>query len=160
MQLFGKHKIISSKEADTLLEKYYEGFTSAEEERQLRLFMSQPDLPEQYDADRTILGYFTKEKEAAKPKQKPLVIPVVIRWTSVAAALVGGIFLVKSLLTEQPHCYAYIEGQKVTDINKVKRQAMASLQNVTPDYDEVQHVIKQLDNDDLISSQLAVFAGK
>ena len=54
MQFFSKQTTISAAEADALLEKYYEGFTSAEEERLLHLFLSQPGLPERYEADRAM----------------------------------------------------------------------------------------------------------
>jgi hypothetical protein len=158
MQLFSKHKTISSTEADALLERYYEGFTSAEEERQLHLFLSQPNLPGRYDADRAMMGYFAGEKQAVKPKHNSVVIPM-IRWTSVAAALVGGIFLVRSLMVEKPQCYAYVDGVKVTDVAAVKAEAMQSLDEITSGPDEVAQTAKQFQAEQIVKDQLSVFSG-
>ena len=157
-QLFSKHKIISTKEADALLEKYYEGFTSAEEERQLHLFLSQADLPERYDADRAMMGYFAGEKSSSKPKQKPVIIPM-IRWASVAAALLGGVFLVKSLMIEKPQCYAYVDGVKVTDVTAVKAEAMQSISDIASGPDEVAQTTKQFQTEQIVKDQLSVFSG-
>jgi len=158
MQLFSKNKTISMKEADALLEKYYEGFTSAEEERQLHLFLSQPNLPEQYEADRAMMGYFAGEKQAVKPAKKTVIIPM-IRWASVAAALVGGVFLVKSLMMEQPQCYAYVDGVKVTDVTAVKAEAMQSINEIASGPDEVEQTTKQFKTEQVIKDQLSVFSG-
>ena len=157
MQLFSKHKTISNTEADALLEKYYEGFTSAEEERQLHLFLSQPKLAQRYAADRAMMGYFASEKQAEKPKQNPVIIPM-IRWASVAAALIGGIFLVRSLMVEKPQCYAYVDGVKVTDVATVKAEAMQSLNTIASDADEVAQTAKQFQAEQIVKDQLSVFS--
>ncbi len=158
MQLFSKNNTISATEADVLLEKYYEGFTSAEEERQLHMFLSQPNLPAQYEADRAMMGYFAGEKQAVKPTKKTAIIPM-IRWASVAAALVGGIFLVKSLMMEQPQCYAYVDGVKVTDVTAVKAEAMQSINEIASGPDEVEQTTKQFKTEQVIKDQLSVFSG-
>ncbi|MBP1640166.1 MAG: hypothetical protein H6Q17_1749 [Bacteroidetes bacterium] len=158
MQLFSNHKIISTKEADALLEKYYEGFTSAEEERQLYLVLLQPDLPERYQADRAMMGYFAGEKQAGKPKKNRTIIPM-IRWASVAAALIGGIFLVRSLIEEKPQCYAYVDGVKVTDVATVKAEAMQSISEIASDPDEVAQAAKQFKAEEIVKDQLSVFSG-
>jgi hypothetical protein len=159
MHLFNKHTILNAEEADTLLEKYYEGFTSAEEERQLQSFLSQPDLSERYDADRALLGYFAGEKTTEKPGRKSLIIPM-IRWTSVAAALIGGIFLVKTLMTEKPQCYAYVDGIKVTDVATIKANALQSVRDVASDPDEVAQATRQFKTEQIVKDQLAVFSEK
>jgi hypothetical protein len=158
MQLFGKHKTIGTKEADALLEKYYEGLTSAEEERQLHQFLCRPNLSERYAADRAMLGFFAGEKAVVKSKRKPVILPMV-RWTSVAAALIGGIFLVRTVMAEQPHCYAYIDGVKVTDVTVVKAEAMRSIREVASGPDEVAQTAKQFKAEQIVKDQLAVFSG-
>jgi len=157
MQLFSKHKTISNTEADALLDKYYEGFTSAEEERQLHLFLSQLHLPERYEADRAMMGYFASEKQAGKLKQNSVIIPM-IRWASVAAALIGGIFLVRSMMVEKPQCYAYVDGVKVTDVATVKAEAMQSLNAIASDADEVAQTAKQFQAEQIVKDQLSVFS--
>jgi hypothetical protein len=155
MQLFIKHKAISCKEADKLLEKYYDGLTTGDEERLLKTFLSQRNLSERYVADSAMLGFFAREKTASKPKS--LIIPIT-RWTAVAAALIGAIFVIKGMMAEPPRYIAYIDGRKVTDIHLVKQQAMESLRSVAPARDEVQDAVKHLNTEDIVASQLAVFA--
>lgn len=157
MQLFNKNKTISMKEADELLEKYYEGFTSAEEERQLHAFLSQTSLPERYDADRAMMGYFAGQKETSVSGHKSVVIPM-IRWTSVAAAIIGCVFVVKSFVVQQPRCYAYIDGAKITDMATVKAEALQSIQDITPKTDEVAQTAKQFKAGEIIKDQLSVFS--
>jgi hypothetical protein len=158
MQFFSKHTVISATEADALLEKYYEGFTSAEEERQLHLFLSQPNLPERYEADRAMMGYFAGEKQAVKPEKRTAIIPM-IRWASVAAALIGGIFLVRSMMVEKPQCYAYVDGVKVTDVTAVKAEAMQSISEIASGSDEVAQTTRQFQTQQIVKDQLSVFSG-
>ena len=47
---------IPQKEADRLLEKYYDGLTTTAEERLLQQFLLQDNLPTRYDPDKAILG--------------------------------------------------------------------------------------------------------
>lgn len=159
MQLFNHHKIINEKEADALLEKYYEGFSSAEEEKCLQIFLSQPGLPERYNADRALLDYFATEKAVAKKYPKSYIFPV-IRWASVAAVLVGAVFLVKSLMMEHPRCYAYVDGKKTTDVAVIKSKALESIETVRPNVDEVAQTVKQFNAKEMVKEQLSVFAGK
>jgi len=155
MQIFNIHRTISREKADILLEKYYEGFTSVEEERLLQAFLSQPNLPERYEADRDLLGYFARQKSVTKPQA--VIMPLVVRWTSIAAALAGAFFLVKTFLPDNRSCYAYIDGQKVTNMEVVKAQAMASLHEISSSPDEVKESTKHLDNDELVKEQLQLF---
>lgn len=158
MQFFSKQTTISAAEADALLEKYYEGFTSAEEERLLHLFLSQPGLPERYEADRAMMGYFASEKQAVKPVKRTVIIPM-IRWASVAAALIGGIFLVRSMIMEKPQCYAYVDGVRVTDMTAVKAEAMQSIDAIAAGPDEVAQTTKQFQTQQIVKDQLSVFSG-
>jgi hypothetical protein len=157
MQFFSKQITISAAEADALLEKYYEGFTSAEEERLLHLFLSQPGLPERYGADRAMMGYFGSEKQAVKPVKRTVIIPM-IRWASVAAALIGGIFLVRSMMMEKSQCYAYVDGVKVTDMTAVKAEAMQSIDEIASGPDEVAQTTKQFKAEQIVKDQLSVFS--
>jgi len=56
-------KLINIQEAATLVNKYYEGYTSGEEEKLLYTFLSQKNLPKQFEADKAILGYFASRKK-------------------------------------------------------------------------------------------------
>ena len=132
-------KRITIQEADTLLEKYYEGNTSTAEEKQLKDFLAQGRLPRRFDADKAILGYFAGKKQ----KPESVIIPF-LRWASVAAILSGIILISKYIATDGPTSYAYINGQKYTNIQVVKEQALASLEVVSSSPDEVAEIAKNL----------------
>lgn len=54
---------MNTKEIEILIEKYFEGLTSIEEERLLKDFFSSGDFPEEMKPVAAMLGYFEVEKE-------------------------------------------------------------------------------------------------
>ena len=140
-------KLITIQEAEVLINKYYEGYTSGAEEKLLHTFLSQKNLPEQFEADKAILGYFASHKE----KRKIQVIPL-LRWTSVAASVIIGIIIVNFLMPGKPNSYAYIDGEKVTNIEQIKEQAFASIHSWNKSESNT-----NLDTDELIIQQLQLF---
>jgi hypothetical protein len=144
---------LSFDKADKLIEKYYDGLTTAAEEKELRSFLSQPNLPEQYKVERDILGFFEEKKKKHKPTVQ--LIPFK-RWSSVAAVLIVGVFCIKFYMTANPGNYAYVDGKKITDVSKVKQSALASLNDLPSD--EVADGLNSLnENSELIDQQLSVF---
>ena len=141
-------KMITIQEAEALLEKYYEGFTSVEEEKRLYNFLSQKRLPEQFEADRAILGYFASQKK--RSKIQPLTL---LRWTSIAASVAIGLLIVYFLLPRKYDSYAYVDGKKVTNIEQVKEQALASIQSWSNSDNDT-----NLNTEELINQQLQLFA--
>jgi hypothetical protein len=136
---------ITTKEADELLDKYYEGLTSIAEENQLITFLKQKDLPERFIVHQAILGYFGKEKG----KSHSIVIPF-IRWVSIAAAVLLVLICIKSLTGQKQMNYTYINGERITDIRIVKANALSSLQEIASSPDEVQKSIDNLNDDNLV----------
>lgn len=55
------------KRIEELLEKYYAGETSIEEERMLRRFFAGPDVPEHLSAESALFRYFEREGRSALP---------------------------------------------------------------------------------------------
>ena len=152
MKIRYKHAL-SLAEADGLIEKYYDGLTSVAEEKELRSFLSQPNLPEQYKVERDILGFF----EAKKKKRISTVqlIPFK-RWSSVAAVLIVGVFCIKFYMTAYPTNFVYVDGEKITDVSQVKQNALASLNDLSSD--EVADGLNSLNDSELIDQQLSVFS--
>ena len=144
---------LSLEKADKLIEKYYDGLTTAAEEKELRGFLSQTNLPEQYKVERDILGFF----EAKKKKQRSRVQSIPFkRWSSVAAVLIVGVFCIKFYMTAYPSNFAYVDGVKITDVGKVKQNALASLNDLPSD--EVAEGLNSLNDSELIDQQLSVFS--
>lgn len=92
---------MTNKEIQQLINKYLEGETSPEEERQLALELQGDDLPEEWQAIRMMLGELTMGEteydaimEQRKQEQKkPSAVLVALRTiTSVAAIYLVGLF--------------------------------------------------------------------
>ena len=92
---------MTNKEIQQLINKYMEGETSPEEERQLALALQGDDMPEEWQAIRQMLGELTIGEaeydsimEQRKEKQrKPSAILVALRTiTSIAAIYLVGLF--------------------------------------------------------------------
>ena len=141
-------KTITIQEAEVLLDRYYEGFTSGKEEKLLYTFLSQKKLPERFEADKAILSYFDSRKKKSKAKIIPL-----WHWMSAAASLLIGITLVHFLISGQSGSYAYIDGKKTTNKEQVKEQAMASIQSWKHSDNNT-----NLNTDEIIIQQLQIFA--
>jgi hypothetical protein len=148
-----KHKLNFS-EADMLIEKYYEGLTTVEEEKQLRDFLSQPSLPERFEPEQAILGYFNHKKQKTHFSLLPT-----IRWASAAAVIALIIIGSQLFVIERQSNYAYIDGKKVTDVREIKSQALASLSDISSSTDEVAEGLKSINGNELIQQQLDVFSG-
>jgi len=147
-----KHKL-NFVEADRLIERYYEGLTTADEEKQLRYFLSQPNLPERFEPEQAILGYFNHKKQKIHHSLFPGV-----RWASAAAVAIFIVFGSQLFFAGSQSNYAYVNGQKITNLREIKSQALASLTDISSSKDEVAEGLKNINNKELIQQQLAVFS--
>ncbi|MEZ4980653.1 MAG: hypothetical protein R2769_03515 [Saprospiraceae bacterium] len=108
---------MESNKITALLEKYFEGQTSLEEEKQLRDFFSKENIPEHLLPYKGLFNYFEVEQEASLSEnfdekilekiQKSEMVTGIRRmnftWVRVAAMLaiaIGGLFLVKNFNTK------------------------------------------------------------
>ena len=92
---------MTNKEIQQLINRYLEGETSPEEERQLALELQSNDLPEEWQAIRMMLGeltigeaeYDSIMEQRNQEQQKPSAVLVVLRTiTSIAAIYLVGLF--------------------------------------------------------------------
>lgn len=133
-------KQISDKEADILIEKYYEGFTSNQEEEKLRVFLNQSNLPDKYSAEKAISGFFESTGEKSQKSRATL------KWIYRSSAVAIIVFLIGFSIFEQiPETknYAYVNGEKVTGIENVQSLANESLNSVSDDNNKIMN--EQLD---------------
>jgi hypothetical protein len=153
-------KMITTGEAEILLEKYYDGFTSAEEEKLLHIFLLKKELPERFEADKAILNYFDSQRKEnqeitvfhpASPTTKKRFIPL-FRWTSIAASVIIGIMTVYFIIPIKSESYAYVDGKKITNMEQIKEQALASIQSWNDSESS-----PNLDADELINQQFQLF---
>lgn len=145
--------MITIKDADVLIEKYYEGLTTLAEEKQLNDFLSQKDIPDRFDTEKAMFGFFANQK--GKPKGNKIQL---LRWASVAAVFITMFFSTGYLFSQNEKDYAYIDGKVYTDVNIVKNSALASINDLARTNDEVKTSAGLLqDNHDLIEQQLSLF---
>lgn len=152
MKIKIKYKM-TYEQADRLIERYYEGLTSVEEERQLQAFLLQSNLPDRYEAEKAIFGYLKPQ-----PKKTHFNLRSYMRWASVAAVLLAGVFSIQLFVTEAHASYAYIDGRKITNLKEIKLHAMASIESLPSGQQLVEQNLNTVSNKDIIQSQLDVFA--
>ncbi len=135
---------MKDKDIEQLINKYLEGETSPEEEQQLVLELQRPDIPEKWQAIRLMLGELTlgeaeydriqtlsnSPSMGRTPFKRPAIkverdgerVFFFLRYiTSMAAALLVGLFLYQQLPTENsnevPHYYTFNVSAGSTLIN-------------------------------------------
>jgi len=122
------------KEIEVLLEKYLEGKSTNEEEKELsRFFHENDDVPENLLFAKELFRYFVDEKSIEYTKgfkyKKPTKKINLYIFSSIAASLLLALFFVFSnYKTEERIIYAYINGEAITDITIAKNQTKQILQ--------------------------------
>ena len=108
---------MTNKEIQQLINKYLEGETSLEEERQLALELQGDDMPDEWQAIRLMLGELTMgeaEYDAIKVqrKEKPSAILIALRTiSSIAAIYLVGLFFWLQQTPEIKTGTAYNQGK-------------------------------------------------
>lgn len=136
-------------EIDKLLEKYFEGETSLEEEKILRQYFRQPEVEERHKIYAPMFNFFSGERKEAAVEKKKRKIPV-YAWVSIAASLLL-LITVKSLYTDSQNGAAksvlYIDGKKITNMETINSEALISIENVSEvDADVINSQIGILDS--------------
>jgi len=139
---------------DQLIERYYEGLTTSDEEKQIRDFLSLRDLPKRFEVEKEIFGYYDQKKK----KPHASILPY-FRWAGVAATVAIVVFSLHVYMNTNQSNYACIDGKRIYDVHQIKTQALESLSDVSPKTNEVEEGFKNLNDQDLIKQQLDVFSG-
>lgn len=124
---------------DELLNRYFEGETSCEEERELRRFFTEEQVPESLEMYRPLFVCLDKEVRAHQshlltPKRRLYYI-----MGSIAAGLlllIGIANLWQNVWTT-PSDYVIINGKRYTDAKTIQEQALAAFQDVQMSQEEV-----------------------
>ncbi|MDX9747862.1 MAG: hypothetical protein RBT57_05120 [Paludibacter sp.] len=144
-----------SAKLEQLIEKYYEAFTSSEEEKELYRLLSHPAMKGKYEAERAMLSYFKDNQKV----QFHLPVRQMLRQVAVVAVLVVAAFYITIAITPDAQAsYAWINGKKVTNIHKVKSIAQASLNNLPSSSSIIDEQLKEVSTEKVIENQLAIFA--
>lgn len=135
---------------DELLNKYFEGETSCEEERELRRYFTEEEVPEHLQMYRPLFACLDKEAKAyqsppEKSENKKVktehLIPRRLYYTigSIAAGVLVliGIANLYQQITVTPTDYVVINGKRYTDAKTIREQALSAFQDVSMSQEEV-----------------------
>lgn len=138
---------------DKLIRRYFDGLTTIQEEKQLREFLNTSEgMDSRYDDLRAVMSFLSVGKRMHnrnnRKRREPktfLVFPVERLpngsglfqgrrryWSAVAAIVViFGVFTIQSLIGRNENvCYAYINGEKTSDVEIVRKQMLQSVNDI------------------------------
>jgi hypothetical protein len=120
---------------DKLINKYFEGETSGEEERRLRAFFASDKVPQRLAIYRPMFAYFDEEIRKKQAGRRPAIRRNLLYGMSAAAACLVLLLGIKPFLFPPDPClcsenYVVINGRCYTDIRKVKEFAFDALHEV------------------------------
>ena len=147
-----------------LLQRYFDGATSLDEERELQRYFAGENIPGSLMAYQPMFAFFAEERAVHPPAQKPAARTIRLNWTIATgiAASIAILFLV-SLPKVQHDQYAfYVDGQRVYDESaalgsaEIKLQMMAAsmqkARNSMAAFEKVQESNQSLQQFDKISN--------
>ena len=127
---------------DELLNRYFEGETSSEEERELRAFFTSGNVPDRLAVYTPMFTYLEEEsRKERQPDEKTFTLRSVLYLVSGIAASFLLLLGLNHLLNPVDPCfcsdnYVVINGRCYTDIHKVRSMALEALQEVATPTDE------------------------
>lgn len=103
---------------DSLIERYFEGETSLEEEKLLKAMVARSD-DSRYDAVRAVLGYgvATRKRTALRRRRLGMVSAAAV--ASIAVVSIAWLNLSTKTGTGNSECYAVVEGRYTSDQSEV-----------------------------------------
>lgn len=149
--------LITNDIADALLEKYYEGTSTAHEEALLQQFLAQENLPHRFEADAAIFGYINMEQslkaDTENTDTEPMFIPeskrsfLSIKTILVAAVCLAFIFIPIQMYHHRNKHVAYVNGVRSTDKEAVRELAWNSIESLTTEENVVENALHVFNNE-------------
>lgn len=131
------------KDIHKLLDNYFEGETSAVEEKYLRTYFSSKNIPEELLPYKPLFGYFSEEIKKEEDKRRSLFSRKQLFYIiSGIAACTLALVVMEKVWRINDSClcsgnYVMVNGHCYTDINKVRTFAVSALQDVSSTSDEL-----------------------
>ncbi|MFT4222436.1 hypothetical protein [Dysgonomonas sp.] len=123
---------------DKLLEKYFDGETSLNEEQILRDYFLQTKTEGRHKAYKPMFNFFSEEKREISPKKKTN--SSFFRWIGIAASilLIAGVWSLFYISNgKETKSLVYVNGKKVTDASLINTEVINSIDNITDINEEV-----------------------
>lgn len=147
---------LTPEEALRLADRYFEAQTSEEEEERLRDFiLTAENADSRFNDVRAVMGValcpphaVTSSKHKHQHKRIHTSFSVRVKRTAVAASflLIAGVATTSYLHHENNLCIAYINGQKVTDHERVEKAMHDVLQQMDMPHDQTSPIEEQMSN--------------
>jgi len=118
---------------ENLLELYFEGRTTAEEEAALRHFFTAGDVPANLLVYKPLFDYFDneiKQPKTVKSRKNQSIILWISGIAACAAILVGSVISMRATACDRAANYVMINGRCYTDEATIRAATIQSLQNV------------------------------
>lgn len=130
------------KDIEILLEKYFEGTTSGQEEQILRTYFTGSEVSEDLAVYRPIFSYLDAEiKNCSTAKPHPRYISLKrFTWPAVAAIfllMLGFTAYYRFYNTTGDGSYVIINGEKFSDVRLAQQQAQKAFEDVSFSKDEI-----------------------
>lgn len=134
---------------DDLLNKYFDGNTTCEEEREIKRFFSEGNVPSELEVYRPLFAFFeeeakqdsihtecineeTKQIKAIRPKRN-----FIYTMSSIAAGLLIILSIAGIKQINRPANYVIIDGHKSTNVQLAREQALAAFDDVSFNREEI-----------------------
>ena len=135
---------------ENLIDRYFDGETTVEEESALRSQLALTSLESaKIDEAKAVMGFFAAQRVKQKASTtRRTVIPLALKVAAAVALVVavGLPFLLKDDVSTD--CYAYVNGERITAVDEVENMMI----------DQMSSLSGAVESDDPISDQLAAFA--
>ncbi len=145
---------------DDLLNKYFEGDTSANEEKEIRAFFAAGNIPEHLQSYQPLFAYFDEEiakneedvvLKAPIKSKKPSIFYMISGIAAAMLLLLGiGQLLFFPGTTFCSGNYVVVNGRCYTDIHTIREYALNALQEVSSTPDEYFPLIEEGEDPDRI----------
>ena len=129
---------------EELLNRYFEGETTCEEERELRRYFTQGIVPEHLKVYRPMFAFLDKEnREITSPATTKKEAPFRRRMVYSLSGIAAGVLVILAIagitrhFNATPESYVIIDGKCYTDAKLVHKEALAAFQEVSLSEEEV-----------------------
>ncbi|MDR2036719.1 MAG: hypothetical protein LBQ60_02220 [Bacteroidales bacterium] len=146
-----------NEEIKGLLEKYYEGISTDEDEQFLYVYFSSDEIAEEFEAYRSIFIYLKQKRSIKDDRQLPVYIPSfkkrIIRYI-IPGAAAACILLAAGLYLNQKHedvscsgTFVMIDGVCSDDLSLVKKYTIQTIDRITSPTEKVYDPLDFLDEE-------------
>jgi hypothetical protein len=136
---------MNEQQAHALLQRYFDGATSLNEEQALQAYFAQGSVPDSLRAYRPLFAFFAEEQAVQPPAGKPRVRRISLSWYA-AAGMAASIALLLTLGSPKAQGYAYyVNGKRVYDQAAALKSAESKLQRLAASLQKARSGLSALD---------------